>query len=118
MSGLAGTWTVVRIGDVAAVPGAQGPPSLTFEGDGQVYGYGGVNRLRSTYALDVDHLTLGPVVATRMAGPDAPTAAERALLAALVGPLRLTLHGGPGHVLLTQGDGTQLELVRQDAPAG
>ncbi|GIG29343.1 META domain-containing protein [Cellulomonas marina] len=113
MSGLAGTWTVVRIGTAATAEGAQGRPSLTFEGDGQVFGYGGVNRLRGTWTLDVDRLAFGPVVATRMAGPDDVTATETALLALLARPARLTLQGGPDHAVLHGVDGTEAELVRE-----
>ncbi|WP_217616641.1 META domain-containing protein [Cellulomonas sp. GbtcB1] len=49
------TW---RFTEVAGVPLDDGPerahPALTFSGDGQVYGTGGVNRLRGTWSFAPD----------------------------------------------------------------
>src|SRR6478609_41022 len=50
-----GAW---RFTEVAGVPLDDGPerahPALTFSGDGQVYGTGGVNRLRGTWSFAPD----------------------------------------------------------------
>lgn len=80
---LHGTWQVRRIDGQDLADGLDGPPRLTFDGDGVVYGYAGVNRVRGTWRLDGATLALGPVVATLMAGPPDATATERAVLAVL-----------------------------------
>jgi len=90
-----GTW---RFTEVAGTPVGEGPerahPSLTFSGDGQVYGTGGVNRLRGTWSRDGATLTFGPVVTTLMAGTPEHTARERAVLDVLARPLTVTVNGG------------------------
>lgn len=68
--------------------------SLTFEGDGQVYGTGGVNRLRGTWSVDGDTLTFGPVASTLMAGPPAAMHQEAELLRLLHEPLELRAPDG------------------------
>ena len=68
--------------------------SLTFEGDGQVFGTGGVNRLRGTWSVDGDTLTFGPVVSTLMAGPPAAMHQESELLRLLQEPLELRAPDG------------------------
>ena len=62
---------------------------LTFDGDGQVYGTGGVNRFRGTWSIDADRLVLGPMASTRVAGPPAAMRQEAELLRLLGGPLEL-----------------------------
>jgi heat shock protein HslJ len=114
MTGLAGsTW---RFDDVAGVPVGPVPdrarPELTFEDDGQVFGTGGVNRLRGTYALDGDRLTFGPLVTTRSAGiPDHETR-ERAVLALLAGPSTVRVDGDV--LLLVDPAGRPSHLARVD----
>ena len=111
-----GTW---RFTEVAGVPVGEGPerahPALTFSGDGQVYGTGGVNRLRGTWSYDPEAgtLTFGPVVATRMAGTPEHTARERAVLDLLTHPVRAALDGGA--LVLTDGEGRVSRLL--PAPA-
>ncbi len=102
-----------RVGDAEVPAGAH--LVVTFDGDGQVYGDAGVNRFRGTWHLDGDGLTLGPLVATRRAGTPEATGRETALLAALVGTLRMTLRGGPDAVRLA-GPAGEVDLVRT-APA-
>lgn len=79
--------------DVAGEPLGDVPersrPALTFESDGQVYGTGGVNRLRSTYRLEDGVLRFGTVVSTRMAGTPEHTQREEAVLALLAGDVRV-----------------------------
>jgi len=87
MRRLAGsTW---RFDDVDGVPVAPVPdrarPEVTFEDDGQVFGTGGINRFRSTYTVVGDHLVLGPLATTRMAGIPDHEARERAVLELLAG---------------------------------
>ena len=79
--------------------------TLTFDGDGMLYGMAGVNRVRATWAADEDdQLAVGPLVSTMMAGPTDAMAAERALLALLSAPLAATVDDGG------------LRLVGQDGP--
>lgn len=127
-----GTW---RFTEVAGVPLDDGPerahPALTFSGDGQVYGTGGVNRLRGTWSFeadaDGDHpgepgaepgtttgtLTFGPVVTTLMAGTPEHMARERAVLDLLARPVRVAVVDGA--LVLTDGEGRVSRLL--PAPA-
>jgi len=83
-------------GDGTAVPGDEAPrtASLTFEGDGQVFGTGGVNRLRGTWSVEDGTLTFGPVVSTLMAGPEPAMRREAELLRLLREPLELRTDEG------------------------
>lgn len=113
---LVGAW---RFTEVAGVPLDEGPerahPALTFAGDGQVYGTGGVNRLRGTWALADDVLTFGPVVTTLMAGTPEHTARERAVLDLLTRPLAVAVAGADGALVLTDDEGRVSRLL--PAPA-
>lgn len=133
------TW---RFTEVAGVPLDDGPerahPALTFSGDGQVYGTGGVNRLRGTWSFAADGdggtappapgtgdapapgtgtttgtLTFGPVVTTLMAGTPEHMARERAVLDLLAHPVRVAVAGGA--LVLTDGEGRVSRLL--PAPA-
>ncbi len=111
------TWALVRLGD-DVVPSdlpARSRPQLTFDGDGQVYGTGGVNRLRGTYTLDGAALRFGPLATTMMAGVAEHMAREAAFLAFLDGELTAQ-EATPGAVLLTDAAGTVAEL--HEDPAG
>lgn len=115
------TW---RFTEVAGVPLDDGPerahPALTFSGDGQVYGTGGVNRLRGTWSFDRDPdgpasgtLTFGPMVTTLMAGTPEHMARERAVLDLLAHPVRAAL--ADGALVLVDGEGRVSRLL--PAPA-
>ena len=109
---LPGTWRVVALSRAEVDAEGQQAPWLTFDGDGQVYGFAGVNRVRGTWTLKGDRLTFGPVVSTLMAGPDPATAVEREVLRLLSqvltvdpgedGTLRLKAADGAGATLATQ----------------
>jgi heat shock protein HslJ len=105
MTELSGTWHIVGAG---AQP-LRGRPMLTFEGDGQVYGTGGVNRIRGTWSLDDDLLTLGPLASTLMAGPADAMATEREILEILGAPLRVE-PVADGALVLRAPDGRSLTL--------
>lgn len=111
---LHGTWQVVRVDGAVLADGLQGPPWLTFDGDGMVYGHAGVNRVRGTWRLDGTALTFGPVAATLMAGPPDATATERAVLAFLQDGG--TVSRGPGVATLRGPGGRTAELRRAPAP--
>jgi heat shock protein HslJ len=109
-----GTWRFVQVAGTELGDGAErAHPELTFSGDGQVYGTGGVNRLRGTWSYDDGRLTFGPVVTTLMAGTPEHTARERAVLDLLTGPVRVALVDGA--LELTDGEGRVSRLL--PAPA-
>lgn len=109
-----GTWRFVQVAGTALDDGPErAHPELTFSGDGQVYGTGGVNRLRGTWSYDDGTLTFGPVVTTLMAGTPEHTARERAVLDLLAGPVRVAL--ADGALELTDGEGRVSRLL--PAPA-
>ncbi|AEI11569.1 META domain-containing protein [Cellulomonas gilvus] len=96
---LVGTWRVSVLTS-AAVAASDTPDEhartaeLAFDGDGQVYGSGGVNRLRGTWALAGDTLTFGPLVSTLVAGTPEAMRRESELLRLLAGPLMLRTPDG------------------------
>ncbi len=112
---LHGTWRVAEVDGVALEDGIEGPPALTFEGDGQVYGYAGVNHVRATWRVTDGRLDLGPVVQTMMAGPPGPTATEQAVTAVLADGGTVRADGDA--VELRTPAGRVARLVASDAPA-
>lgn len=104
------TWQFV---EVAGVPVGdvhpRSQPELTFAGDGQIYGTGGVNRLRGTWSFADGTLTFGPMVTTLMAGTPEHMARERAVLDLFSGPLAVS--HADGALVLTGPDGRQSRLV-------
>lgn len=115
---LHGTWQVVRVDGARPADGVQGPPWLTFDGDGVVFGHAGVNRVRGTWRIEGEVLVFGPVVATLMAGPPDATATERAVLGVLqdggdVTPAAADADAaGAGAFTLRTAGGRTAELVR------
>jgi len=110
---LVGTWQVTAVGGADVPPDSPHAPWLTFDGDGQVYGMSGVNRVRGTFVVEGETVTFGPMASTMMAGPDDAMRVEAAVLATLAGPLdvdpadrdapgRLCLVGPTGSVTLTR----------------
>jgi heat shock protein HslJ len=79
--------------------------TLTLE-DGRAHGSGGVNRFAGEYTIDGDRLALGPLAATRMAGPPEANRAELAFFAALERAARVTVAGG--RLVLADADGAEL----------
>jgi len=67
---LTGTvWMVAEL--EGEMVGAEKIPSLQLETAGtRVNAFGGINRLAGTYKLDGTALSIGPLVSTRMAGPE------------------------------------------------
>src|SRR5450830_509850 len=115
MRRLAGsTW---RFDDVDGVPVGPTPdrarPELTFEDDGQVFGTGGVNRFRSTYTLDGDRLTFGPLATTQMAGIPDHVARESAVFELLGGATTVRVDGDV--LVLVDGAGRASRLTRVQA---
>ncbi|MBD8060398.1 META domain-containing protein [Cellulomonas sp. JH27-2] len=113
MHSLVGTWSVTAVSGADIPQDAAHQPWLTFDGDGQVYGMSGVNRVRGTFVVEGETVTFGPMASTMMAGPDDAMRVEAAVLATLAGPLdvdpadrdapgRLGLVGPTGSVTLTR----------------
>ena len=113
---LHGTWRVARVDGADLADGLQGPPWLTFDGDGQVFGYAGVNRVRGTWRLEGTRLAFGPFVATLMAGPPDATATERAVLGLLEDGGSVTRDGDV--VTLQTPGGRVGEIVRSPGEPG
>lgn len=96
---LTGTWRFTSIDDLDPVTDVHGRPWLTFDGDGQVYGCTGVNRVRGTWTVEQPDagapvLVVGPMASTLMAGPPEAMACEAAVQQLLGVPL--TVHEGAG----------------------
>ena len=108
-----GTWRLVLLAGRPPARDTHGPVTLTFDGDGMLYGMAGVNRVRATWSSDEDdQLAVGPLVSTMMAGPADAMATERELLALLSQPLAAAVDDG-GLRLVGQ-DGTEAVLVLDD----
>jgi heat shock protein HslJ len=73
-------WMLVSLNGNAIL--ADRPPILRFE-DGQVTGFGGVNRISSSYKHDGRQLKFGQVISTRMAGDPVLMRMESSFLRAL-----------------------------------
>jgi heat shock protein HslJ len=112
MSDPTGTWRLVLLAGRPPAADTRGAVTLTFDGDGMLYGMAGVNRVRATWSSADDQLAVGPLVSTMLAGPQDAMATEQALLALLAGPLAATVDDG-GMRLVSQ-DGTEAVLVPQD----
>ena len=80
-TGLLGTWDVVSIAGQAVVESAK--PTMTFALSDQFGGNTGVNRYNGTFSLGSGTLSFGPLVTTRMAGPQDAMDQEGRFLAAL-----------------------------------
>jgi heat shock protein HslJ len=114
MVDLAGTWRFTAL-EGAELDGAErATPFLTFDGDGQVFGLAGVNRVRGTWRLDGETLTFGPVVSTLMAGPPDAMTREHQVLRLLGEPVQVS---APDDDTLELSGVLQARLVR-DPHAG
>ncbi|KRD44605.1 hypothetical protein ASE38_10960 [Cellulomonas sp. Root930] len=96
---LAGTWRFTALEGAQVEGRRRATPWLTFDGDGQVFGLAGVNRVRGTWVLDGDTLTFGPVVSTLMAGPPDAMACEQQVLRLLGEPATVSAPDGDTLVL-------------------
>jgi uncharacterized lipoprotein YbaY/heat shock protein HslJ len=106
------TWLAVGIGGVGVAPGSQ--PTVTFTPEGRFQGTGGINRFNGSYRVEGDVIEFGPVMSTRMAGPNDVMRQENLFLAVLAGDRRYVLADG----LLTIGEGMQCVRLSTDQPGG
>ena len=118
MVDLAGTWRFTAVQGADVSTGLRSAPFLTFDGDGQVYGDAGVNRVRGTWELQGTRLVLGPMVSTMMAGPPEAMNCEQRILRLLGDPLEVV--APDGDTVELDGSGGAATLVRDphvgDAP--
>jgi heat shock protein HslJ len=77
-------WTLVELEGEPVAGDGDGRPGLVLDlEESRVSGSGGVNRLAGTFALSEDELRFGPLMSTRMAGPEDAMRRETAFLEAL-----------------------------------
>jgi heat shock protein HslJ len=114
MVDLAGTWRFTALEGAQVEGPRRATPWLTFDGDGQVFGMAGVNRVRGTWELDGDSLTFGPVVSTLMAGPPDAMECEQRVFQLLDGTVTVSSPADDTVTLAGTGSAT---LVR-DPTAG
>jgi uncharacterized lipoprotein YbaY len=90
---------------------AAGIASVEFGADGEVSGFGGVNRFRGPYSVDPDGGTVefGALVSTLMAGPEPANSVEGALFGLLVGAQPFSIDGTD----LTIGSGDAAAVLRR-----
>ncbi len=106
---LAGTsWTFVSIGGVPVA--GERPTSLQFEGE-RLSGSAGCNRFSGSYKVEAGTLTVGPLMATKMACPGAGMAQESAFFALMRGPVTLAFPSD-GTLEITGADGQRAILKR------
>ena len=78
-------WTLVALQGNAIV--AERPPTLRFDEDGRVNGFGGINRISGSYARETNaspaRLSFGQLISTRMAGDPTLMRMETTFLNAL-----------------------------------
>jgi heat shock protein HslJ len=93
-------------GTVVSVVGTS-PVGASFAPDGALTGSGGVNSYTSTYKTSGSQMTIAPIVATKMAGPEPAMAQEAAYFNAMsrtasykIGEFQLTLLDSSGAVLV------------------
>jgi heat shock protein HslJ len=65
------TWQLIRLGDQTVfIKDLQSEPHLIFDSQqGRVTGSAGCNRLMGSYAIDGNHIRLGPLATTKMLCP-------------------------------------------------
>lgn len=89
---LTGAWTLTSIadGDMATLFTGK-TPTLEFTTDGKAFGNGGCNTYRTSYTLQENTITFGPVMSTKMACPSLK--GEDLFTGFLASPLQAGLNG-------------------------
>lgn len=108
---LAGKWNLASIagGDLATLFGNK-LPSMEITADGKVSGNAGCNNYRSTYTLDSNTVTFGPVMSTKMACPGLQ--GEQLFTSLLTTPLQAALDGNK--LTLSKEGSVVLELTKTE----
>ena len=106
------TGTEYRVTAIGGQPvSGQRPMTVKFGEDGRVGGFGGCNTYGGSFGETDGKITFGDIISTMMACLDPRAGAqEGALYAALKGTATFA-PGTDGKVLLTAGNGTQIELT-------
>lgn len=108
---LAGKWNLTSIagGDLATLFTSK-IPTMEFTADGKVMGNAGCNNYRSTYTLNDDTVTFGPVMSTKMACPGMQ--GEQLFTSLLTNPLHAKLDGD--RLIFSQKGRVVLELKKAE----
>ena len=96
----------------AALAALEQGPTARFEA-GRITGFGGCNRLMGSYTLQQNRVTIGGLAGTMMACPEPAMSIERALHAALTGPLSYAITGN--RLSLTSDSGAVLVFEKEAA---
>ncbi|MEP1230803.1 MAG: META domain-containing protein [Litorimonas sp.] len=84
--------------------------TITFKDDGEIFGFGGCNRVFGQYSQSGDKLTIGTLASTRKAGPNLK--AETKMISALQKARRFK--GTPSQIkIYSETDEVLLTLTRQ-----
>lgn len=108
---LAGKWNLTSIagGDLSTLFTTK-QPTMEITADGKVTGNAGCNNYRSTYTLDGNTVTFGPVMSTKMACPDLK--GEQLFTSLLTTPLQAALDGNK--LTLSKDGNVALELTKAE----
>ncbi len=106
-------WQLKQLGG-EAVP-ADARASLAFAAGGVITGHGGVNRFRGTITVSGATVKVGPLMATKMAGPPAMNALEAKYLQALGAATQFEAEGDTLSVTVS-GEDKPLVFTRKTAP--
>jgi len=108
-------WKAIELaGKPTPVQDPQREAHLQFEAGGRVSGSDGCNRISGPYQLNGEHVTFGPIAATRMACADS-TGIETAFLVALEKADRLHISGSS--LELFDAKGTRLAVFAAGKPS-
>ncbi len=113
---IVGDWELSRFDEeLLVLPESVRRPNLLINPDGAVYGLSGVNQYRSTLSFDGTQqgaFTMGPIVATRMAGTHQAMDIENRFLESLQNTKTYRVDGDT--LVLSGADGDLLYLVWLD----
>ncbi len=113
---IVGDWELSRFDEeLLVLPESVRRPNLLINPDGAVYGLSGVNQYRSTLSFDgmqQGAFVMGPIAATRMAGPSEAMDIENRFLESLQNTRNYRVDGDT--LVLIGADGDLLHLVWLD----
>ena len=113
------SWRLVSASGIdPATLGALRRPITALFASGRVAGASGCNQYSGAYALDGDRVTVGPLVATKMACPEPALSIESAFQRAFSGGLRAVLSGSRLELTADAGSSppTTLQFEAEPAP--
>jgi len=113
---LSGTsWKLASYGEIEVqTPAADGiETQIDFGSDGKVSGTVGCNRFSGSYTQQDDQITLGPLMATKMACPDLPMTQESVAFGVLVGTVKYEMNESQLTIFSEEGT-LKIVLQKQD----